>query len=378
MRGRTWIAASFGSKFVREHNNGLDGNFSYTPEEIAGWKSDPEAYLKYRRALEEDMQSVFSLTQQGSPLQNAAQKLFEKMMRRRLTEKPEIIENMIPTFAPGCRRLTPGPGYLEALGKENVTVVGTEIQQVTATGVTTSDGVHRPVDVLVCATGFDTSFLKRFPIRGRKGIALTEQWVTQRRHSSYLSVTTNNFPNFFMCLGPNSGVGNGSLIIMLERYVTYAAQCLAKIQNENIRTIVPKEDAVEAFTEFCHAYFEKTVFSGDCSSWYKTAYPAPFKPAESSLHNVNGNDNDNYRGYDEDGREPQVRVSALWPGSSLHAVKALAKPRWEDFEYTYTNENQFGWFGDGWTRGDREAERGYIIGNAELSYYLQGEALFPR
>lgn len=370
VRGKTWIAASFGSKFVEERNDGADGNFAYTLEEIEGFKSNPAKYLKYRQRLEEDMQGIFSLTHRGSHAQTAARDHFETLMKRRLSASPDLMEYMIPSFAPCCRRLTPGPGYLEALGAENVAVINTPIEKITSTGVTTSDNSHREVDAIVCATGFDTSFLNRFPVRGLGGVSLTERWTKLRQHSSYLSITTNDFPNFFMCLGPNSGVGNGSLIIMLENYVDYAAQCLAKMQTENIRTIAPKKEAVEAFTNFCHAYFERTVFSEDCSSWYKTSYLSlsgsePASPA-------NGDENGGLTSDAPiDTQEPHVRVTALWPGSSLHAVKALAKPRWEDFEYTYMDDNALGWLGDGWTKGDRAAEQGFVVGNPELSYYLK-------
>lgn len=48
------------------------------------------------------------------------------------------------------------------------------------------------------------------------------------------------------------------------------------------------------------------------------------------------------------------RVTALWPGSSVHAVKALSHVRWEDFETKPYDGNEFGWFGNGWTVGEKE------------------------
>jgi cation diffusion facilitator CzcD-associated flavoprotein CzcO len=370
VRGKTWIAPSFGSKFVEERNNGVDGNFAYTDKEIEEFKSNPAEYMKYRRSLEEDMQGIFSLTHRGSLAQRAARDHFETLMKMRLSANPDLMEYMIPSSAPCCRRLTPGPGYLEALGAENVTMISTRIEKITPTGVITSDNIHREVDAIMCATGFDASFLSRFRIQGLGGVSLAERWTKSQKHSSYLSITTNDFPNFFMCLGPNSGVGNGSLVIMLESYVAYAAQCLAKLQTENIRTIAPKQEVVQAFTSFCHAYFERTVFSEDCSSWYKTSYPSlssgQLAPAADKAENGNVTSE-----ACSDTPELHVRVTALWPGSSLHAVKALAKPRWEDFEYTYMDGNNLGWLGDGWTEGDRAAERGFVVGNPDLSYYLK-------
>jgi hypothetical protein len=38
-------------------------------------------------------------------------------MKDRLQYDPKLAEKLIPDFAPGCKRLTPGDGYLEAFEK---------------------------------------------------------------------------------------------------------------------------------------------------------------------------------------------------------------------------------------------------------------------
>ncbi len=40
-------------------------------------------------------------------------------------------------------------------------------------------------------------------------------------------------------------------------------------------------------------------------------------------------------------------------GSSLHAMKALSSPRWEDYTYEYVNDNPNGWIGDGWAEDEK-------------------------
>lgn len=132
-----------------------------------------------------------------------------------------------------------------------------------------------------------------------------------------------------MCLGPNAGVGHGNLLMILERIADYTVKALRKMQTEGIHTLQPSVRAMNSFTELCDTYFERTVFSEECSSWYKT----------------------------------EGRVSALWPGSSLHAIKAFQNPRWEDFEYTYEDGNEVGWLGDGSTEADHRSDM-------DKSYYL--------
>lgn len=105
------------------------------------------------------------MTINGTPEQLGAREAFLQNMKRRLSKKPELLDEMLPSFPPGCRRLTPGPGYLEALTDDKVDVITSEIVKVDETGITTADGKHRPIDVLVCATGFDTTFTPRFPDR---------------------------------------------------------------------------------------------------------------------------------------------------------------------------------------------------------------------
>ena len=343
VRGRTWIAATFGHDVVEAHNDGQDGNFDYTPEEKEAWRKDPDSYVKYRKALEVGMQGGYAVTHKGAKEHIAARQAFDADMRRRLKRKPEIIEHLLPDFPPLCKRLTPGPGYLEALTSEKVTVIPQKIAEVTPTGILTQDLKHRTVDAIVCATGFDTSFQGRFPIIGRNGQNLQDRYRT--RPETYLSVSVDGFPNFFQSLGPNSGLGNGSLLIILEAVQLYVGQILRKLATENVKTIEPKTVAVKNFTDYCDAYFQRTVFSAECGSWYKSSPPGT-SPEERK----------------------KGRVTALWPGSSIHAVRALERVRWEDFEYGYGGEdaNEFGWFGDGWTVAER-------TGDVEgLSWYLNG------
>lgn len=289
--------------------------------------------------IELELQTVHAVTIKGSREQLGAVEVFTENMKRRLAQKPELADSLMPSFPPVCRRLTPGPGYLEALTDPKVDVLSIGIREVVHDGIITTDGRHHPVDAIICATGFDTTFSPRFPITGRGGVSLAEKW--KNVPSTYLSLATDDFPNYFISLGPNSALGTGNLLLLIEKAIDYITLCLAKMQRDGIRSMAPKADAVQAFVEFCDAYFQTTVYSMDCRSWYK--------------------------GGTSDGR-----VSALWPGkcapcsdlpvptislvstgSSLHAMKALAHPRWEDFTYEYEHDNLCGWLGNGWTVNEK-------------------------
>ncbi|KAL4817747.1 hypothetical protein BDW67DRAFT_174532 [Aspergillus spinulosporus] len=272
-----------------------------------------------------------------SPEQIGATAFFTENMKRRLRKKPELINDLLPTFAPACRRLTPGPGYLEALTDDKVDVISNPIVKVVEDGIVTEDGKHHPTDVVVCATGFDTTFTPRFPIVGKDGESLAKRWETTPEN--YLSLAVDGFPNYFICLGPNAALGEGNLLLLIEKEIDYITYCLAKMQRDNIRAMSVRKEAVERFTKHCDQYFSRTVFGMECRSWYKGG-------------SLNG------------------RVTALWPGSSLHAMKALAHPRWEDYTYDYVHDNPNGWLGDGWA----EDERNKII---KVDYLDDDQVDFP-
>ncbi|KAJ5754168.1 uncharacterized protein N7511_008321 [Penicillium nucicola] len=319
VRSRTWLAPTFAREEIDKRGEALE-NFSFTPEEIATFKKDHQVYQTFRKAVELELQSIHGATLTGNPMQLGAHEMFVQNMKQRLGNKPELADELIPDFPPACRRLTPGPGYLEALTDDKVEIVTSDITKVDETGIITADGQHRPIDMLVCATGFDTSCTPRFTIKGRGGITLSQRW--KETPENYLSVATDGFPNYFISLGPNAGLGEGNLLVLIEKSVDYFTECVLKMQRDNIRAMSVRPEAVQRFTKYCDQYFSGTVFSSKCRSWYK--------------------------GGTEDGR-----ITALWPGSSLHSIKTFKNPRWEDFEYEYVDDNASGWLGDGWTENEK-------------------------
>lgn len=131
----------------------------------------------------------------NSPEQSEAKMFSIKEMKTKLGHDEHLMKHMIPDFAVGCRRPTPGNGYLEALGKDNVRVVTDHIKRVVPEGVMLVTGEVIKVDTFVCATGFDISFCPRFTMVGRKGKRLAQAWAT--KPEAYLSVAVEDFPNYF-------------------------------------------------------------------------------------------------------------------------------------------------------------------------------------
>lgn len=100
----------------------------------------------------------------------------------------------------------------------------------------------------IVTPGYDTTFQLPFEIIGRNGVSLNDKWSPYP--VSYLSVCVDDFPNMFISLGPNSGVGSGSLLALIEFEVLYAAQAIAKMQRERLKSIEIKKEALKDFDEY--------------------------------------------------------------------------------------------------------------------------------
>jgi cation diffusion facilitator CzcD-associated flavoprotein CzcO len=149
IREPTWVSPAQG---LEQH--------AFTPQELHEFSTKPGALLAYRKQIETGLNGQFSLFLKGTKTQNESKAYMLDQMKLKLADK-FLEEKLIPSWSLGCRRLTPGVGYLESLTKPNVSVVYGEIEEITERGCICDDGKEYPVDVLICATGFDTTFKPR-------------------------------------------------------------------------------------------------------------------------------------------------------------------------------------------------------------------------
>lgn len=145
--------------------------------------------------IESSINCRYRIVTKGTPEAIAAKEMCSAEMAHKLAPKPELAELLIPTFAVGCRRPTPGNGFLEALVSDNVDVVSSPIVRVTEKGIITKDGEHE-VDAIICATGFDVSLKPRFPFIGRNGADLAKRWSAQPAEA-YMGCMVDDHPNYF-------------------------------------------------------------------------------------------------------------------------------------------------------------------------------------
>ena len=155
---------------------------------------------------------------------------------------------MTPTDEVGCKRIMLTDEWYPTLTKPNVDVVAERIAEVTPGGIRGEDGVERPADVLVLATGFDShAFVAPMEIAGREGRTLAEEWGDLAR--AYLGLTVPGFPNMFLLYGPNTNGGTGSVIGTIESgmgHVIAALRALDRAAPSGSRSIARRRRASTA------------------------------------------------------------------------------------------------------------------------------------
>lgn len=207
----------------------------YSESEKRTLREDPDALRNYRKHIQHSTNAGFGFFTKGSAAQRDAREATARQMRERLGGDEALAGKLVPEWEVGCRRATPGPGYLEAFVREegNVTLCTEGIEAVTEEGVRTVDGGEVKLDAIVCATGFDVSHRPPWPVVGRGGARLDEHWREEPR--AYLSMMASGFPNFFMFGGPNSPVGHGSLMGQLQWSAEWMCKWVRKMATEDIK-----------------------------------------------------------------------------------------------------------------------------------------------
>ncbi|QSE81442.1 flavin-containing monooxygenase [Rhodococcus koreensis] len=197
---------------------------------------------------------------------NEAAASFIRAKIAEVIEDPETARTLTPTglFA---RRPLCDDGYHRVFNRPNVDAVGIKenpIREVTAKGVVTEDGVLHELDVLVFATGFDAvdGNYRRMEIRGRGGLNINDHWGGQP--TSYLGISTANFPNWFMVLGPNGPFTN--LPPSIETQVEWISETIAYAERSGLRAIEPTPEAEAEWTDTCTEIANMTVFT-KVDSW---------------------------------------------------------------------------------------------------------------
>jgi cation diffusion facilitator CzcD-associated flavoprotein CzcO len=168
----------------------------------------------------------------------------------------------------GCKRIVLSNEYYPALTRPNVEVVTAGISEVRARSIACGDGREREIDAIILGTGFRPTDPPLAPlIRGRGGRTLAEAWAGSPK--AYAGTTVSGFPNLFLLLGPNTGVGHTSAVYMMEAQIEHLIGALHFMRAQRARAVEPRSNVQEEYVSCIDRRSTGTVWTaGGCKSWY--------------------------------------------------------------------------------------------------------------
>ncbi len=213
-------------------------------------------------------------------------------------EDPALRAKITPDYVMGCKRVLFSNDYYPALNRDNVELIDHGVSEIRARSVVAQDGTEREVDAIVFGTGFRvTDFLTPLEVTGRDGLDLNDAW--RDGAEAYLGMTVSGFPNLYILVGPNTGLGHNSIVFMIEAQVHYVLRCLERMEDRKVGALEVKPAALRAFNDRVQERLSSVVWNtGGCTSWY----------------------------LDENGKNV-----TLWPGYTTEYWLRTRRPRWTHY-----------------------------------------------
>ena len=231
-----------------------------------------------------------------------AMRIAERMARKHLHAQvadPVLRERLTPDYTLGCKRVIPSSDYYPALQRAGVHLETTRIARVEGDAVVLADGRRVPVDALVLGTGFDViGGYQHVQVIGAGGRDLGQEWA--KAPEAHLGTVVEGFPNLFTLVGPNTGLGHTSMIVMIEAQVELVLQAMRERDRRGARSIEVDAAVQERFNQEVQQRSASAVWLSGCRSWYLDAA------------GVN---------------------RALWPGSTVEFRRRTARLQPQDYRF---------------------------------------------
>jgi cation diffusion facilitator CzcD-associated flavoprotein CzcO len=199
-------------------------------------------------------------------LMGLVERLARKHIERSIPD-PELREKVTPDYTIGCKRILPSNLWYPALAEDNVELVTAGVERITEHSVIDADGTEREVDAIIFGTGFQvTDMPVGKAVKGREGKTLDDVW--KGSPNAYLGTAIPGFPNMFLLLGPNTGLGHSSMIYMIESQVAHVMEALHAMRERGADTVEVRPEVAERFNREIDKRHEGAVWNTGCASWY--------------------------------------------------------------------------------------------------------------
>ena len=240
----------------------------YRPIENRIWRRFPWVQRAIRAAIYWGRESFVLSFRSSRP--GPADRLARSHLAKQVPD-PVMRARLTPDYRIGCKRILISNDWYPTITRPDVDVISDGIAEVREHSVVTVDGTERPVDTIIFGTGFQvTDFPLAHRIRGRDGVLLSDLWKGSME--GYKGTTVHGFPNMFLLVGPNTGLGHTSIVYMIESQVPYVLGAVAEIDGRRTAALDVRADAQARFNADVQRRSAGTVWtSPGCRSWYLDA-----------------------------------------------------------------------------------------------------------
>ena len=200
------------------------------------------------------------------------------MFKEREIEDSSLRLKLNPFYTMGCKRVLLSDDFYATMNRPNVDLVTHAIREVRPRSIVTAYGREYPCDVIIHATGFAAfNPAAGIAIHGRDGKLLANDW--RDGPEAFRGVAVAGYPNYFMLMGPNSGLGHNSIVFMIEAQVRYVMQCLGGIESGQLDPVEVRAEVQRDYNVSLQERFTRTVWRDrpgsawqhPCTSWYVDA-----------------------------------------------------------------------------------------------------------
>ena len=243
-------------------------NPKFSEEEKKNFRENP----KVMKAMYDDLSDLFGRVFANAVIDADSEelKVIEEKCRKNLEDNvrdPDLRRRLTPDHRATCKRLVISGEFYDAIQKPAAELVDAGIERIEERGIRTRDGKLHELDCIVLATGFNAhQFMRPMQVVGRDGIGLEDVW--RRNTPAYRSVSLPGFPNFFMLIGPNSPIGNFSLIEVAELQLNFVMQLIDHVIERGGHAIEAGQAATDDFNARLIEATKGTIWVTGCRSWY--------------------------------------------------------------------------------------------------------------
>lgn len=201
---------------------------------------------------------------------NFAMKMWRKSLDEAISD-PAQRSALTPGYRIGCKRILSSNDWYPALARDNVEVIPHGVASIDGDRITAVDGSETQADILIWGTGFHvTDVVDRLDITGADGLTLKAAWADGMQAN--LGTAIAGFPNFFILLGPHTGLGHNSVVLMIEAQVAHIGHVLGEMSGAGLSAITPDAAKQATFTKEMQDRHADSVWqAGGCTSWYQDA-----------------------------------------------------------------------------------------------------------